>query len=167
MKTIKLSIVSMSLLADGSAAVMTKPSKENPSENGVHVLQQGQVQRLCTRTLGFYSPIALKQAIAISAGSAILTIQVQECKAGDAWENKTTGETGVYTKDWTKYSNHEVELGLAATMKMFEIAATAGIQNAAPFIPAATRPAKSQLGITSETTGTVVNEEETIEEVKP
>lgn len=158
MKTIKLSILSISLLADGSAAVMTKVTKDNPSENGVHVLQQGQLERLCLRTLGFYSPIALKQAIAISAGSAILTIQSEECKNGQAWENKKTGETGVYTKDWTKFSNHEIELGLAATMKMFEIAATAGINNAAQYIPAPRTTVKPVLGVTDEVEGTKVEE---------
>jgi hypothetical protein len=157
MKTIKLTIIGMNLLADGGAAILTKPSKENPSANGVHKVNAKQLANICVRATGFNSPIALKQAIAVSNGSAELSIQAEIIKAGDVWENKVTGETGVHKgstkpgfegQPYTKYSNHEIELGFAASMKLLEIAATAGINNAATFVQTApVRTANKSFGI--------------------
>ncbi len=151
--TIRLAITGFAMLPDGGAAILTRPSKENPSPNGVHQLKPGQVQRIAQRTLGFNSPAALKHAIAASGGQAVLTIDKEEIKAGDAWENKLTGEKGTYGeknggKDWTKYSNHEIELGLSATMKLMEITATAAI-NAGALALVAAAPVMKQpaLGI--------------------
>jgi len=168
MKTIKLALTGMNMQPDGGAVLLTKVASNNPSSNGVHKVNQAQLERLCMSTLGFYAPIALKQGIAISNGSAILTIDAEECKVGQAWENKKTGETGVYgqnadgtlkegAKDWTKYSNHNIELGLAASMKMFEFSAQSGIQNAALFTPATrVQPvaANPALGIAADTQST-------------
>jgi hypothetical protein len=154
MKTIKLSVIGMSLLADGGAAILTKPSSTNPSANGVHVVNAGQLARLSTRALGFNSPMALKHAIGVANGAGILSIEATDVKAGDVWENKTTGETGVHTKDYTKYSNHELDLGFAVSMKMLEIAAMAGINNAAPFV-STPKKAPVVLGVSADTTGTV------------
>lgn len=160
MKTIKLNITGVSLLANGEAAILTKPSTTNPSANGVHKVNAGQLNRLCMRTLGFYSPIALQQAINVSNGSAVLTIQAEDIKAGQPWENKTTGETGVHTKDYVKYSNHEIEVGFAASMKMFEIAAQVGIQSAATFTSPVVKkaPVNTNLGIPADTTTATVDE---------
>lgn len=150
MKTIKLAVTGMSILADGGAAILTKVGPNNPSANGVHVMNAGQLSRLSTRVLGFDSPIALKHAIAVSNGSAILSIQCEDVKAGDVWENKRTDETGVHTKDYTKYSNHEIELGFAASMKMLEFAAIAGLNNAATFVPPVRKPVNKALGVTAD-----------------
>lgn len=155
-KTISLAIVGLSMLPTGGAALLTRPSKENPSQNGVHQLTAGQLARIATRALGFNSPIALKHAISASAGQAVLKIDVEEIKAGEAWENKNTGEKGTYGsknggKDWTKYSNHEVELGFGATMKLMEIAATAAIA-AQPLSPVSAPAANApKFGITNDT----------------
>ena len=119
MKTqIKLVIIGMQFLPDGKAALITKPSKENPSQNGVHVVTEGQLKRICLRA-GLYNPDALKALIDLSNGSAQLVIDAEECKAGDTFK-KANGETGTYTKDWTKYNNHEVILGVVAKMKIAE-----------------------------------------------
>lgn len=158
--TIKLAIIGFSMLPDGRAAVLTRPSKENPSPNGVHELKPGQLSRIAQRTLGFNSPVALKHAIAASQGGAVLTIDREDIKAGDAWENKLTGEKGTYGeknggKNWTKYSNHEIELGLTATVKLMEITANAAI-NAGALAPVAAAPVVKQpqtLGIPGDTDG--------------
>lgn len=108
----------MQFLPDGKAAIITKPSKENPSQNGVHVVNEGQLKRICLRA-GLYNPDALKALIDLSNGSAQLVIDAEECKSGEAFK-KANGETGTYTKDWTKYNNHEVILGVVAKMKIAE-----------------------------------------------
>lgn len=151
MKKITLAVIGMSILADGSAALLTKPSATNPSPNGVHKLNAGQLNRIATRAIGFGGPmgvLALKQAIAVSAGGAKLTIDTEDVKAGDVWENKATGETGQHTKDYTKYSNHEVELGFAATMSILNQAVTAGISQMSQAPVAVSAPvARKPLGI--------------------
>lgn len=159
---IVLSLIGMSMLADGGAALLTKPSPNNPSENGVHVMNAAQMARLATRALGFPSVPALKQAIAVSSGAAKLVIDAELIKAGDVWENKATGETGIHTgsktpgkegEPYTKYSNHEIELGFAASMKLLEITATIGMNTVAPLVqtPVATPVAKTPIGIPGNT----------------
>lgn len=128
MKKVILSLLSVQLLTDGGAVLITKKSTDNPSANGVHKITAGQFQRIVTRALGFYNPIAFKALIDVCNGSAKLSIDKLECKTGDAWENKISGEKGTYTKDWTKYSNHEVVLGIVGQMKIAEIAMTASLQ---------------------------------------
>lgn len=157
MKKIVLTVIGMQMLADGSAAVLTRPSSTNPSANGVHVLKPGQVARLSQRVLGFASPIALQQAVkvGISSGTATLTIDAEECKAGAAWENKATGQTGVYEKDWTRYSNHELDLGMTVAMELLRISATAAMSAAIVHQPvAAVATAKPSFGVTNATAST-------------
>lgn len=121
MKTqIKLTVLAIQLIGDGKIAVMTKPSRTNPSPNGVHVLNAAQAKRLSERTLGVDNIIGLKHLVELSNGSAVLTIDAEECKAGDAY-TKSDKSTGTYTKDWTKFSNHEMKLGVAAQMKLAEL----------------------------------------------
>lgn len=166
MKKITLQLLSMQPTTEGGFALITKVTKENPSENGVHKMNAVQIERLAARTIGFgghMGVIALKQAIAVSNGSASLTIDAELCKVGEAWENKKTGETGIYgwengvlkadAKDWTKYSNHEVKLGLAAEMTLLNTILTAGVQNVAQYAPAqqAQPVANKALGIDAET----------------
>lgn len=109
---IRLIVIGMQFLPNGKAAIITKPSSTNPSENGVHVVNEGQLKRICLRA-GLYNPDALKALIDMSNGSAQLVIDAEECKTGDTFK-KANGETGIYTKDWTKYNNHEVILGAVA-----------------------------------------------------
>jgi hypothetical protein len=119
MKTqIKLAVIGMQFLPDGKAVILTKPSKQNPSENGSHVINEGQLKRICLRA-GVYNPTALKALIDLSNGSAQLIIDAEDVKAGETFK-KADGETGTYTKDWTKYNNHEIVLGAVAKMKIVE-----------------------------------------------
>lgn len=157
-KQVKLNVISIKPLAEGKYAVLTKIGANNPSSNGVHVMNAGQIGRIALRAIGVESAPSLMHAINISNGSAVLTMDSQLIKAGDVWENKVTGETGIHkgsTKEghigepYTKYSNHEIELGFAASQKMLEVFASAAIANAAQFVaaPKVTRPA---LGITAD-----------------
>lgn len=130
MKTLKLRIKGLELLADGGAAILTVEGKDNPSKNGVHQINTAQLRRICFRSLGFFSPIALKQYVEMSNGSATLNIDAEECKTGQPFENKKTGEKGVYSKDWTKYSNHEIKLGYVATEKLAEMATKVSLEDA-------------------------------------
>lgn len=153
----------MSILADGSAALVTKVTPENPSPNGVHVLNAKQIERLCTRTLGFNNPLALKHGITLANGGATLTIDAELCKVGQAWKNEKTGESGIYghdekgvlkadAKDWTKYSNHELKLGYAATNKMFEMALSFGMASIqSPVVAAPVQKVQPAFGIANTT----------------
>lgn len=129
-RVINLIIIGFEMLADGKAALLTKVSKENPSANGVHVITEGQLRRICLRTLGVFNPIALKHFIELSNGGARLSIDAEDCKTGESFE-KANGEKGTYTKDWTKYSNHSVKLSTVATMKLGELSIAASFANAA------------------------------------
>ena len=153
MKKITVAVIGMMLLPGGAVAILTRPGKDNPSKNGVFKLGPGAAARLSQRTLGFASPIALKQAIALSNGGASLTMDVVTHKAGDAWENKITGQKGTYGeknggKDWVDYTNHELTVGAAASLEILKIAATAAIAEQATVVarnPVAA--AQPQLGI--------------------
>ena len=131
---IKLIVTGIQLFADGAAVLITKPSKENPSVNGVHKLNAGQFRRIVLRCLGVENPILFKHLIEMSNGTAQLTIDAELIQAGDTYK-KADGSIGTYegaknpdgTKkgdgSWTKYSNHEVKLGAGAQMKLVELSA--------------------------------------------
>lgn len=135
MKKLILAVIGVQLFSQPNArgnvaVIITKPSKENPSANGVHEVNEGQLRRIVTRCIGFYNPIGFKHIIDTCNGSAKLTIDALECKTGEAYK-KSNGETGTYTKDWTKYSNHEVALGLVGSMKLAELSLKAGFDQVA------------------------------------
>jgi hypothetical protein len=148
MKKITLTLLDVQLLptpdARGNVAVLiTKVATNNPSKNGVHAISAGQLQRIVTRAIGLFNPIGFKHIVSLCNGSAKLTIDMEECKQGDAWKNERTGETGTYEKDWIKYSNHAVELGVLGSMKLAELSLSASFaqvanQYAAPI--ATTKP---------------------------
>lgn len=126
MKKVNLAIIGMKPLPQGGVAVLTRPGKDNPSPNGVHVLNAKQAERIALR-LGI-GVRTLNTAIRVSRGQAVLTMDAISHKAGDAWENKVTGQKGTYGakndgKDWVEYRNHEIELGLVADLKLLEIQA--------------------------------------------
>ena len=121
MKTkITLEVQGLQIVGDGKYALLTKPSKTNPSPNGVHIVNQAQIDRISERCLGVKNVIGLKHMIQVSNGSAKLTIDAEDCKAGETF-TKANGETGTYTKDWVKYNNHEISLGIVAQMKLAEL----------------------------------------------
>lgn len=135
MKKLTLMVISVQLFAQPNsrgnvAAIITKPSKENPSANGVHEINEGQLRRIVTRCLGVFNPIGFKHIIETCNGAAKLTIDAVECKVGESFE-KSNGEKGIYTKDWTKYSNHEVFLGVVGSAKLAELALSASFNQAA------------------------------------
>lgn len=131
-RKVRVQVLSLNINSDGSGALITKPSKENPSPNGVHVLRQGQVARLAQRALGVANPIALKHTIAMSNGSTYLVLDCEDVKAGDVFVRKNPDGTETedkYTKDWTKTSNEELELGAVASAKIAEISLGAAFSN--------------------------------------
>lgn len=131
MKKLILNIIEVQFLTGGAAVIITKPSKDNPSANGVHKLSAGQFRRVVERTLGVFNPAGFKHIVAVSNGAAKLIIDAEQCIAGQPWENKATGEKGLYKEDWIKYSNHNVDLGVFATMKLAELSLTASFTQAA------------------------------------
>lgn len=166
MKQVKVAVIGFQPLADGGAVVLTRPSSSNPSENGVFKLKAGAVARIAQRALGITGPlavVALKQAIGSCSGKAVMSIDVFERKAGETWENKTTGETGVYGvksdgKDWLDYRNHEIDLGAELLGRMLDRTLDRALDHmaigaqVAPVV-AVQRPA-AKLGITENTEGT-------------
>lgn len=125
MKTIKIKIQGLQVREDGTLVVLTAPHAINPK--GAFVMNEAQTRRICQRA-GVPSAFGLKHVESLSNGTSFLEIQAEECKAGDAYENKN-GEKGTYTKDWTKYSNHSIELGFASKMKLAELSLTAAFAN--------------------------------------
>jgi hypothetical protein len=99
--------------------LVCRPTADNKTGN--YKISEGLAQRMAERTLGIKSVSALKQAIALSRGSASYRIDYKECKEGETWENKSTGETGVYTKTWDKPVNHEITLSDAAQLEVTKI----------------------------------------------
>lgn len=134
MNKIILSVLSIQLFAQPDsrgniAAILTKPSATNPSANGVHTVNEAQLRRIVTRCLGFDSPIGFKHIVDACGGSVKLTIDATECKEGETY-TKSNGETGIYLKNWTKYSNHEVSLGMIGSMKLAELTLAEGVKQA-------------------------------------
>ena len=125
MKTVKQTITDVQFTNDGDIAIITAPSAINAK--GVFVMKGNQANRILQRA-GVPNAIALKHLVTLTNGTSKLSIQVEECKAGDVWKNEATGETGTYEKDWTKLSNHSVELGFAAQMKLVD-ASLAGMSS--------------------------------------
>ena len=135
MKKLILNVLSVQMFAQPNSrgnvcAIITKPSSSNPSANGVHEVNQAQLQRIVTRCLGVYNPIGFKHMIEVCNGAAKMTIDALDCKVGEAYK-KSNGESDTYTKDWTKYSNHEVSLGIIGSMKLAELSLSVSFNHAA------------------------------------
>lgn len=131
MKKFSLPITDVQLLPNGEAVIVTKLVPNNISKNGVYKLSAGNFRRIVERTLGVFNPIGFKHIIASANGAAKYVFEAIECKAGDPWEKVATGEKGVYTKDWIKYTNQSVELGVFATMKLAEMSLQASFAQVA------------------------------------
>lgn len=139
MKTLSFPINDVQLTQEGNLVIITTPSKDNTK--GVFVMNAAQTARICQR-VGIPSALAVKHIIGLSNGTSKLTIQSEDVKAGEAWTNSKTGETGTYTKDWTKLSNHEVKLGVVAQMKVAEFSLQAAFANPMAFAPVQTASPK-------------------------
>lgn len=133
MKTIKETITDVQLTQEGNIVFVTVPSKHNAK--GVYVMKAAQSNRILQRA-GIPNVYALKHLVSITNGTTKLSITLEDCKAGDVWENKTLGTTGVYEKDWVRASNHEVQLGFAGQMKLVEASLAGAFTNNA-FSPVA------------------------------
>ena len=131
MKKFSLNITDVQLLPNGEAVIVTKLTPNNISKNGVYKLSAGNFRRIVERTLGVFNPIGFKHIIASANGAAKYAFEAIECKAGEPWEKVATGEKGIYTKDWIKYTNQSVELGVFATMKLAEMSLQASFAQAA------------------------------------
>ena len=115
-------------------ALVIKPSnqllnKDGSQANAVKV-NDIQFQRIVTRCIGMYNPIGFKHIVAVCNGAAKLSITSTQCMAGDTFV-KSNCETGTYTKNWIKNTNHEVELGIIGSMKLAELSLSASFQHAA------------------------------------
>lgn len=140
MKTIKLQLLGLQIFAQPNergnvAAAIVKPTKDYPY--GVMEISAGNLARISARTLGINHPIGLKLAVDLSNGSASLSVNMEERKAGDTFK-KSNGEVGTIQKDHIAWNNHEITLGLGAQMKVTEIA----LGSAYSQVPSYTTPKK-------------------------
>jgi hypothetical protein len=110
MKSLTLTVKGIQINPDGSGVVLTVPSATNPSKSGVFKYSAGGLQRLATRA-GLGNPFVLKQVVALGAS---INMDATERKAGEAWENEKTGETGVYSKDYIDTRNEEIVFSAVA-----------------------------------------------------
>lgn len=153
----KVVITDLQLNPDGSAFLITKPGKDNPSTNGVHKLRAGQVNRLSQRCLGIVSPIGLKHLIGMSNGSAMYAGKCETIKAGDTYivkDDKGVETTHTYdggvNGSWEKTSNEEIQLGMVAKAKVAELSLSAAFAQAssgysAPVAPVAQEQTKEEV----------------------
>ena len=97
--------------------------------NGVQnfFLTESEVRNLSSCVNGLFG---LLPSLAVGG---TLQVEVSEHKLGDTWENKSTGETGVYTKDWTetRVRNLTLSLQAAATLAVVSMQAQP-VQTSAP-----------------------------------
>jgi len=124
MKKVSLKLLALQIFAQANergnvAAAIVAPTKDYPY--GVMEISEGNLRRISTRCLGINHPTGLKLAIDMSNGSAKLSVDMEERKAGDSFTKKN-GEKGTIQKDHIAWNNHEITLGLAAQTKLVEIA---------------------------------------------
>lgn len=166
MKKIILQVLSIQLFAQANsrgnvAALITKTSEANPSKNGVHEINEGQLRRIVTRSLGVFNPIGFKHMIEMCNGSAKLSIDATECVTGEAYE-KSNGEKGTYTKDWTKYSNHEVSFGIVGSQMLVKLSLQSSFEQAAQSYAPTFAPKKAEVAVEAEAKGEVDKKEEVV-----
>lgn len=175
MKQLTLSVIGFAMLAEGECVIITRPTAENPK--GTFKFKAAGAARLSQRALGFNNPVVLQHAVklAVAKGQCKLTVDATLCKIGDTWENKVTGQTGVYgdkmtgeKKDYWRFENHELDLGTSVAEKMFDLSMSANMsQLAVPaFVPAqpVAQPA-ANFGVTNATPVAAGNEHEEEPEV--
>lgn len=140
MKTIKLQLLGLQLFASPNvrgnvAAAIVKPTKEYPY--GVMEISQGNLARISARCIKVNHPQGLSLLVDASNGSATLSVNMEERKAGDSYE-KRDGSKGTIQKDHIAWNNHEITLGIAAQLKVTEIALGQAYASAGSFAPAKT-----------------------------
>ncbi len=136
------------------AAIITMPSKNNPSPTGVFEINQKQFERISIDAVKVANPMVLGLAIDASNGSAKLKVDLEHHKVGEAWSNPKTGASGVYgfeigedgqqtrkadAKDWTNQSNHAIVLSQTVVNKFNEIAFGEAVRSSMSFVAAPTR----------------------------
>ena len=135
MKTIKLTLLDLQIFAQPNsrgnvASAIVKPSKEYPY--GVMEISAGNLARISARCIGINNPIGLKLLVGLSNGSASLSVNMEDRKAGDTY-TKRDGSTGTIEKDHIAWNNHEIVLGFAAQLKVTEIALGQAYANVGSF----------------------------------
>lgn len=109
--------------------VVTTPNSHNPK--GSYVMNAAQEARLLKR-VGLSHVSTLKHLVKLANGTAKLSFIASENKSGDVWDNGKIGaarKSGSYTKDWTGFSNHEIDLGFIANTMIAEMALKAEFEN--------------------------------------
>ena len=129
METVVVRIKSIEFDNLGQMVIVAQPNEHNPK--GTYVINAAMERRLLQRC-NVPDAALLKDLVDLSNGSATLNYTAKKCVAGEAWTNERNGTSGVYTKDWTQFSNHEVNLSFAAKMKLTELRAQFSFANAAP-----------------------------------
>lgn len=135
-KTVNQSIIDVQLTNEGNLVLICAPSALNAK--GAYVMNAAQTARILQRA-GIPNVYALKHLVAITNGTTKMSMEVEECKAGDAWVNAKNNTSGTYEKDWTKLSNHGIELGWVAKQKLVDASLAGAFNNANNFVQAAPR----------------------------
>lgn len=146
-KAVKVTIKDVQVNVNGNLVLICTPTKENPT--GVYSFNQGQTARICSR-VGIPNPYALKHVVGFSNGTSALQFIQEDVKTGEAWQQlkgKEVVKSGVYEKDWTKTTNHELVLGFAATTMIAQEAIKSMF--AAPMQFAAPAPAAVSIPVTA------------------
>lgn len=121
-QAVVIGIKSVEFDNNGQLVLVGQPNDFNPK--GSYVMNAAQEQRLLKRC-GLVSANTLKDLVAVSNGTSKLSYVASFNKAGEAWDNGKEGaarKSGTYTKDWTGFSNHEIDLGFIAKQKMADAA---------------------------------------------
>lgn len=115
MKTINLTIQSISSLPSGDFVVVTNSSEANAK--GVWTQSPSQIARLA-RNCG----VSVEELLLVAAGGTF-TFQGKAVKEGDTWENGE--ETGTYSKDHFRTENHSIALSMQAKTSLLVAKAAA------------------------------------------
>ena len=134
--TVKQPIIDVQLTNEGNLVLICASSKLNAK--GAFVMNAAQSARILQRA-GVPNVYALKHLVGISNGTSKMSMEVENCKAGDVWINVKDGTTGTYEKDWIKLSNHGIELGWAAQQKLVDASLAGAFSNANNFVQSAPR----------------------------
>lgn len=97
-------ITDLILTSDGGCIVVTSPSVHNAK--GAFRLNA-----IMLASLVLNAGCANAQDLKLSIKDASFSFESTAVKAGEAWVNTKTGETGAYTKDHSRITNQAITLG--------------------------------------------------------
>lgn len=93
----------LTLTSDGGCIVITSPSAHNAK--GAFRLNKATLDSMVLN-----AGCASAQDLKLSIQGATFEFEATAVKAGEAWVNKKTGETGTYTKDHTRITGQSITL---------------------------------------------------------